>query len=192
MKRIDFYFDFISPYSYLASSQIEAFSEANGVQFKWIPVNLPKLIKYSGNRPPATVKNKALYSLRDLKRWAGYLNIPFKMIRPGSFDSRLAMRICAVLEGEERAGFCLKLFDALWSGVVDPTDEEWLDQVFTLKNFPELWMGKSRDMLDENTTMALKAGAFGVPTFILHDGGRPEIFFGVDHMEFLARVCRQN
>jgi 2-hydroxychromene-2-carboxylate isomerase len=192
VKRVDFYFDFISPYSYLASAQIEDFSKANGVQFEWIPVNLPKLIKYSGNTPPATIKNKALYSLRDLKRWAAYLHLPFKMIMPGSFDSRPAMRICAALEGEERARFCLDLFDALWSGAVDPTEEGWLDQVFKLKSFPEVWMGQSRDILDENTAMALKAGAFGVPTFILHDRGRPEIFFGVDHMEFLARACRQD
>jgi len=192
LKRVDFYFDFISPYSYLAASQIEAFSKANGIQFEWIPVNLPKLIKLSGNRPPGMIKNKALYSLRDLKRWAAYLHLPFKMIRPGTFDSRPAMRICAALKGEDRAVFCLGVFDVLWSGVVNPAEEGWLDQVFKLKNFPEMWMGQCRESLDDNTEMALKTGAFGVPTFILHNRGRSELFFGVDHMEFLARACRQD
>jgi len=191
MRRVDFYFDFISPYSYLAASQIELFSNTNGIRFEWIPVNLPKLIKLSGNRPPGMIKNKAIYSLRDLKRWATYLDVPFKMIRPGTFDSRPALRIAAALEGEERQGFCLALFDALWSGAVDPTEENWLDQASELKNFPDAWIGQSRDALDENTERALKAGAFGVPTFVLHGEGRPEMFFGIDHMEFLSRACRK-
>jgi len=53
-------------------------------------------------------------------------------------------------------------------------------------------MGQCRDRLDENTEMALKAGAFGVPTFILQGQGRAEMFFGMDHMEFLARACLQD
>jgi len=105
LKQVNFYFDFISPYSYLVATQITTFSEANEIQFEWIPVNLPKLIKWSGNRPPGVIKNKAIYSLRDLKRWATYLDVPFTMIRPGTFDSRPAMRISAAMQGEERAKF---------------------------------------------------------------------------------------
>jgi len=191
LNRVDFYFDFISPYSYLAATQLERFAEENRIQFEWIPVNLPKLIKLSDNKPPGMIKNKAIYLLRDLKRWAAYLDVPFKMIRPGTFDSRPAMRISVALKGEERALFCLGVFDAIWSGDVDPTEEGWLKRVIKLKTFPESWMELSRDHLDENTEAALKAGAFGAPTFILHGQGRDELFFGVDRMEFLARACQQ-
>ncbi len=192
MKQVDFYFDFISPYSYLAATQVVKFSKQNRVRFEWIPVNLPKLIKLSDNKPPGMIKNKAIYSLRDLKRWASYLDVPFRMIRPGTFDSRAAMRIAAALKGEERERFCLGVFDAIWSGDVDPTLEKWLMRVVELKGFPESWMELSRDALDENTERALKAGAFGVPSFVLQGTGRPELFFGVDRMEFLARACRQD
>lgn len=189
-NRIDFYFDFISPYSYLAAVQIDSFEREHSARFQWIPVNLPKLIKLSGNIPPATIRNKAIYSLRDLKRWASYLNVPFKMIIPGSFDSRAAMRIAAALEGDDRAIFSLAVFEALWSGEVDPTgSEEWLDVVFALKSLPVEWRQLSSNILDENTEKALKASAFGVPTFFLHGQGRPEMFFGVDHMDFMARAC---
>ena len=189
--QVDFYFDFISPYSYLAATQAEAFSTANGVQFEWIPVNLPKLIKLSGNTPPGMIKNKALYSLRDLKRWAEYLQLPFKMIRPGTFDSRPALRLAAALTGDERQRFCMAVFEALWSGTVDPTREGWLAQIFDLKQLPDGWRDMSCDVLNENTDKALKAGAFGVPTFIFHGKGRPEMFFGVDHMDFLQRACQR-
>jgi len=195
LNRVDFYFDFISPYSYLAATQVTAFSEKHRVSFEWIPVNLPKLIKLSGNTPPGMIRNKALYSLRDLKRWADYLQVPFKMIRPGTFDSRPALRIAAALRGEERERFCLGVFDSLWQGDVDPTEENWLAQAVKANGFPEAWLSLCNDVLDENTESALKAGAFGVPTFILHGRKqdakqRPEMFFGLDHLEFLARACR--
>jgi len=192
LNQIDFYFDFISPYSYLAAVQIEGFGRTHKAHFRWIPVNLPKLIKLSGNVPPATIHNKAIYSLRDLKRWAGYLDVPFRMIRPGTFDSRPAMRIAAALEGEEKARFSLAVFKALWSGEVNPLEENWIDDLFKLTQLPEAWRLLSNDVLTENTEQALKAGAFGVPTFFLHGSGKPEMFFGVDHMDFMARACHES
>lgn len=190
MKRVDFYFDFISPYTYLAATQLECFSEAYEIDFHWVPVNLPGLIKLSGNTPPGMIKNKALYSLRDLKRWADYLQVPFKMIRPGTFDSRPALYIANALDERDRQQFSLGLFEALWSGEVDPREDRWLDKAFTLKCFPADWRDQSIDSLDENTLLALKAGAFGVPTFVLHRDHRPEMFFGMDHMDFLARASQ--
>jgi len=193
--RIDFYFDFISPYSYLAAMQLPALAEEYQIEIEWTPVNLPKLIKRSGNVPPATIQNKAVYSLRDLKRWASYLGIPFKMVRPGSFDSRPAMRIAAALQGESRVRYCLDVFDAIWSGAVNTSAEGWLDTLFEVKRLPSEWRELDDDCLDSNTQQALNAGAFGVPTFVLHgepDGkGRPEMFFGVDHLSFLIRAIEK-
>lgn len=189
---IDFYFDFISPYSYLAATRIPLFEQAHAVRFNWLPVNLPKLIKLSGNTPPGMIRNKALYSLRDLKRWAAYLNLPFKMIKPGTFDSRPAMRIAMALEGEERALFAQAVFNSIWSGEIDPCTEAWLNQVVAAHKLPADWLALASDKLDDNTEAALKAGAFGVPTFILHSGQRREIFFGIDHMDFLARACEKS
>jgi 2-hydroxychromene-2-carboxylate isomerase len=81
----------------------------------------------------------------------------------------------------------------LWSGAIDPTEEGWLDRLFDLKKLPASWREMSCDVLNENTDKALKAGAFGVPTFVLHGSGRAEMFFGIDHMDFLERACqRQN
>jgi len=189
-KRIDFYFDFISPYSYLAATQIPAFAEKHAVEVNWLPLNLPRLMSLSGNVSPATIKNKAIYSLRDLKRWASCLEVPFKMIRPGTFDSRPALRIAGALHGSDRATFCLAVFESIWSGAVDPTAGDWLEQVVSLKGLPDEWLQLQNEDFEPNTHTALKAGAFGVPSFVLKkDRGRPELFFGVDHMDFLSRAC---
>jgi len=190
--NIDFYFDFISPYSYLAATRIPVFEAEDRGRFSWIPVNLPKLIKLSGNTPPSMIRNKALYSMRDLKRWAHHLNVPFRLIKPGSFDSRPAQRIAAALEGEERVQFCQAVFDGLWSGLVDPTSDNWLSDIARIKGFPAAWLSQSVDDLDSNTETALKAGAFGVPTFIVHGRGRPEMFFGLDHMDLMSMKIRSD
>jgi len=57
-KRIDFYFDFINPYSYLAATQLSGFSQKHQVEINWLPLNLPRLMKLSGNISPAAVKTK--------------------------------------------------------------------------------------------------------------------------------------
>ncbi len=193
---IDFYFDFISPYSYLAATRLDAFSQQHHVDFQWLPVNLPKLIKWSGNTPPATIKNKAIYCLRDSKRWATVLDVPFTMIKPGSFDSRPAMRCALDMQDKKRRRFCIAVFNSIWSGAVDPKQSDWLQQVVALHDLPQSWLSGLADQSEQEaqlnalTEQALHAGAFGVPTFYLHHGrGRPEMFFGVDHMDFLARAC---
>ena len=186
--QVVFYFDFISPYSYLAVTQMQAFAIEHQVLFDWQPVNLPKLIQLSGNVPPASSKNKALYLLHDLKRWASYLDVPLKILRPGSFDSRDALRMALSLQGEQRAQWCCDLFQAIWSGEINPKQEHWLAE----------FQSKQTDMapmqaLQQSTEQALQAGAFGAPTFVLKPRvgtkEKAQMFFGIDRMNFLAQAC---
>jgi 2-hydroxychromene-2-carboxylate isomerase len=76
---------------------------------------------------------------------------------------------------------------------VNVREEGWLDDIFEQRKLPQAWKGlghaQSKAELDENTQQALKAGAFGVPTFTLHDDARVQMLFGVDRMDFLARAC---
>jgi len=184
LHQVDFYFDFISPYSYLAATQLAAFEAAHAVRFNWVPINLPKLIKQSGNVPPASSRNKGMYLLHDLKRWSAHLDVPLRVLRPGCFDSRPAMRMALSLAGQERADWSLSVFQALWSGDIDPRRDGWLDQ---LPGQPPL---AETAMLDATTAQALQAGAFGAPTFVLHLTGRkPQMFFGNDRLDFLAQAC---
>jgi 2-hydroxychromene-2-carboxylate isomerase len=186
---IDFYFDFISPYSYLAVKRLPAFPTL--ADMRWIPVNLPKLIKGAGNAPPTACRPKALYMMQDLRRWASALDVPFRLILPGSFDARPALALACMLAGEDRACFCTAVFDAIWSGAVDPVHEpDWLSHILAMQGTPAAVlsgdMEKGRARLKENTEAALKAGCFGVPTFVLGGEGRPQTFWGVDRMDFLA------
>jgi len=195
MPVIDFYYDFISAYSYLAVTQLPAFLQRNPVAINWIPVNLPSLVKRSGNIPPGTIPKKAMYLLRDLKRWAAYLDVPLKMITPGAFDARPALNIASALEPHDRAGFSRTVFDALWSGQVNVKQDDWLQRIFAVRELPHEWLAlageKTSPALEAQTEAALKAGAFGAPTFLLHGEGKPQMFWGVDRMDFLERAIRR-
>jgi len=193
---LDFYFDFISPYSYLSVKRLSAFPALEGIGMRWLPVNLPSLIKASGNTPPTACRSKALYMIQDLKRWAAVLDVPFRLIRPGSFDARPALSLACMLEGEDRARFCIAVFDAIWSGAVDPVCEaDWLARIVAVQQLPDAWLALDLDQgevrLREGTEAAREAGCFGVPSFILRDKGRPQMFWGVDRMDFLAASCPQ-
>lgn len=197
MSTIDFYYDFISPYSYLAAIRLPKMTQNHpDLVFNWIPVNLPSIIKRSGNIPPATIPSKARYLLRDLKRWADYLNAPLKIIKPGSFDARPALNIASALPPEERVAFSQTVFQAIWSGNIDIGNRDWLQQIFDRHSLSKDWLAligeKTSPALEQQTQQALKAGVFGVPTFILRAGKRSEMFWGVDRMDFLERAIVQS
>lgn len=193
MPVIDFYYDFVSPYSYMAATQVPDFAKRYAVKIEWLPMLLPQLMKLADNRPPATIPKKGLYLLRDLHRWAEYLDVPFKMQNPPFFDARPALMAAQALGGNDRERFSLTVFNALWSGVMKPDHDSWLRQILAAAGLPEAWaVPKGQDVLmaqlRENTRAAFQAGAFGAPSFVLRGAGKPRLFWGVDRMDFLGRA----
>ena len=187
--KIDFYFDFISPFSYLTTVRVPALQRTAACKIEWIPVNLPRLIKLSGNTPPGLIPNKAHYLIRDLKRQAKKLQVPIKIIPPGAVDSRPALGLACALQGEDRISFAYSLFNELWSGRIDVKQDGWLERYLNQYGSYAEWQNMSNedmaDVLQANTMKALAAGAFGAPTFILNHDKRRELFFGLDHMNDL-------
>jgi len=191
--KIDFYFDFISPFSYLAAMNIVELGKSHDAQIQWMPINLPSLIRMSDNIPPSHIPNKARYLVRDLKRKAKKMALPLKLILPGTFDSRHAMYIACTLNDEDRQRFCLTVLQNIWSGDVSVSNSDWLQDIVVKEKLPEKWLSydteAAKNMLRANTEQAFAVGAFGAPSFVLHKGQRRELFFGVDHMPDLAAAC---
>jgi len=193
VPTVDFYYDFISPYSYLACCRMPAFSREHHIEVNWTPFLLPQLMQMSGNTSPAKVRNKGLYLLRELKRWAAYLDVPLVMQKPVFFDARPALVAAQALNGTDREQFSIAVFDALWSGNIKPDHDGWVEEVMHQSNLPGEWATPDNPEqrmaeLRENTETAYKAGAFGAPTFILKGTGKPQLFWGVDRMDFLAQA----
>lgn len=189
-----FCFDYISPYSYLAATQMRRLSGRLGIPVIWQPFNLPRLIKLSGNKPPSTIRNKARYLLRDLKQYAQYLDVPFHMILPGSFDSRLAIASTLALSSDERETMATAVFNGLWAEGIDYRQDDWLNQVLASAGLPADWIltetySQHMDAINTVTEEAYKAGAFGAPTFFLQGMGRRQMFWGVDRLHFLEQAA---
>jgi len=139
------------------------------------------------------VHNKGLYLLRDLKRWAAYLDVPLVMQKPVFFDARPALIAAQALSGTDRETFSIAVFDTLWSRNIRPDHDGWVGEIMAQNDLPSPWATPDNPeqimiKLRENTEAAYKAGAFGAPTFVLRGAGKPQLFWGVDRMDFLAQA----
>src|SRR5262249_10313572 len=102
-RQIEFYFDFVSPYSYLATTQFPRLKADTGTAIAYRPFRVLELMKLVGNRPTTIeCKNKGAYAGADIQRWAARYRVPFKR-NPNmrSFDHDLLRR--AALVAIERA-----------------------------------------------------------------------------------------
>jgi 2-hydroxychromene-2-carboxylate isomerase len=82
-QPIEFYFDFSSPYGYMASTQIDPLAEKYGRTVTWKPILLGAVFKVSGSKPLVDLPMKGDYFVRDFERSAGFYGVPFK--RPPGF-----------------------------------------------------------------------------------------------------------
>jgi 2-hydroxychromene-2-carboxylate isomerase len=189
MTRIKVYFDFVSPYSYLALTQLAAFGARHGVAWEPMPVFYAALLDAHHLVGPAESRVKRHYTLTDVLRAAALLGVPLVGPPTHPFRSLEALRVATLFGDDPRAlDLDVALSSACWAEGRDLTDWEVLTGVVDRAGFD------ARDLearasapavkaaLRDRTTAAIEAGVFGVPTFDL-DGER---FWGHDRMEHLA------
>lgn len=190
---VRFYFDYLSPYAYLAFHRIDALAAKHGHDVELVPILLAALLNHHGQKGPAEIPDKRVYVFKDCLRTAVKLGLPLRPPPTHPFNPLLALRITsAVQDPATRRQVAARFFDATWAtgeGVTDPEvvgrmlSELGLDPaaLFEAATSPE---GKER--VKTQTAEAVYAHVFGVPTMTV-DG---ELFWGFDafaHLdEFLA------
>lgn len=191
LPAIEFAFDIASPYSYLASEQVDALAERLGTSAVWHPVLLGGIFAATGNAPPATVPARGRYMLKDLHAWAAVYGIPFSF--PASFpaNSLLAQRTLVAidrLQGQERLRAASHaLFRAYWADGQDPTLRETIERVLGHAGFDvgalldAAVTPENKDALKARTQSVIDRGAFGVPTLFVRD----RMYFGNDRLQLL-------
>ena len=194
-RDVDFFFDFVSPYSYLAQTQLPPLKKRTGARLRLWPMHLLNLMKQVGNVPTTVIcPNKMRYATQDIGRWVSLYGVPFQM-NPHIFqgDSSLALRgaLVAQEQGAEDA-YNRAIFAAYWSESLDVNDRallaarldtEGLDGTALLESAAEPKYGQ---LLEKNTELAAERGVFGSPTFIVGD----DHFFGNDRLGFLEERLR--
>jgi 2-hydroxychromene-2-carboxylate isomerase len=193
-RWIEFYFDFVSPYSYLATTQFAALRAEAEIVHK--PFRLLELMKLVGNRPTTVeCQNKSNYARVDIARWAARYGVPYHRnphMRGFDQDGLRCAALVAIEQGRGDAAV-LAIFRALWAGeanLAEPATlaallgEAGLDgpRVIELSATPEY--GRK---LESATREAAERGVFGSPSFFVGD----QMFFGNDRLDFVAATLQR-
>jgi 2-hydroxychromene-2-carboxylate isomerase len=187
-KKIEFFYDYVSIYSYLANSQLGEFSDSEWV---YRPMFLGGVMQATGNRPPATVKPKGRYLLEDVDRWVSRYAIVFNMnpVFPQNTINALRVAIVSQHRGEFQV-MHKALFDAMWADRQDLSDKDTLASVIeraglsAAQYMDEIGQQEIKDELKANTEEAVQRGVFGAPTFFVGE----QMFFGNDRFDFIAEA----
>ena len=188
IKPFDFYFDFVSPYSFLAHKKIRKIESKAKIKVRYLPILLGGLHNLHGIKAPAFIPAKARHMIRDCKLIAEKNNTKFKFNSYFPIKSLNLMRGVLVAEEDNFKSYYIdSIFDTIWQDGLNLNDENIFYKV--LKNLnvnPKTFLLRSssssiKDLLKKSTSEAYEKGVFGAPTFVSNN----KIFWGQDRIEFV-------
>ena len=186
IKSIDFYFDFISPYSYLAHKKIKAIREKKDVNFVYKPILVGGLHNLQGITAPAFIKPKLKHMINDCVLIAKKDKADFFWNSKFPINSLHIMRGYLFINAEVKNLYLNKMFDAYWKENLDTSNEKILETVLIKCKinpndfFTGIKNSKIKDKLKAVTQKAHDKEIFGVPTFVVNN----KMFWGQDRLEF--------
>jgi 2-hydroxychromene-2-carboxylate isomerase len=186
---IDFYFDFLSPFSYIAHTQLPKLAKAHGWTLAYHPVDLQQLKIAGGNTGPSSRDQplKSRYNRQDFRRWMAHYGITIK--HPAAYDPqhRLNKGAFFALDHKRIEDYATAAWDRVWSQGGDMRDEALIGAVaremgwdvdgflaYTLSEPPA-------KRFQAETDAAHARGVFGVPTMMIGE----EMWWGNDRLFFL-------
>ena len=186
IKTVEFYFDFISPYSYLAQKRIRYLEKKEKIKFLYKPIYLGGLHKLIGITASAFITPKAKFMIRDCKMVANKFSINFKFNPLFPINSLNLMRGLLIINSNIKDSYFDNFFDAYWQYGLNLNDDKIIFS--TLKKFKikkndflkKINDKKIKDKLKKITQEAYNKDIFGVPTFIVNK----KIFWGQDRLEY--------
>ena len=187
-RTVAFHFDFISPYSYLASQLIDRHPRLGEIRVVDVPVVLGTLLARRGVMGPGEIPARRRHQLEDVMMLCQHYDLPFEGPPTHPFNSVYALRSAVSVDdlGARRA-FVRACFEAAWVHGQDLGKPEVVracgDRIGLSLDPVELASDRAlRQALKDNTTRAYERGAWGVPTFMVDD----LLFFGHDRLPLLV------
>ena len=179
MPPLTLYFDFVSPYSYIAFKRLHELPREAAVELK--PVLFAGLLTHFGNKGPAEIPIKRRWTYRWCTWWAKELDIPFRFPASHPFNPLHHLRL-AIAAGVTREAVG-RIFDAIWTTGAEATEPRAFAALAKSLGVDEARLAapEVKDALRRNTDEAIARGVFGVPSYEA-DG---EVFWGADAIGFL-------
>ena len=185
-KSIDFYFDFISPYSFIAHKKIKYLNQNNKLNIIYKPILLGGLHNLSGITAPAFNERKMKNMKNDCNLIAAKNNIEFKWNDKFPINSLYLMRGYISIDQNCKEKYLDICFDAYWKDNIDISHNESLDKILKKSQidkevfFKKINEKEIKDELKKFTSDAFEIDIFGAPTFIVNE----KIFWGQDRLEY--------
>lgn len=182
MKHTHWYFDFISPFAYLQSLRLDDVADRADLSLK--PVLFAGLLNANGQKGPAEIPAKKLFTYRMVTYLAQSRGVPFRFPDAHPFNPIKALRLCIAL-GATR-DVTAKIFHAIWGqGHLPDNPDGWqsIQAAVGVDNADELISDPNvKQQLIANGEQALVEGVFGVPAFT----SEGEVFWGDDALGFFS------
>ena len=185
-KAIEFYFDFVSPYAYLAHKRIRKIEKEKNINFNYKPILLGGLHNLAGINAPAFNKFKIKNMQSDCELVSKKNSISFKWNLKFPINSLPIMRGYLSVEDGQKEDYLNIFFDAYWRDNLDlSSDKEFSKLLESLKIdskifFEKITQQSIKDTLKKFTNDAFEKEVFGAPTFIVNN----KIFWGQDRLEY--------
>jgi 2-hydroxychromene-2-carboxylate isomerase len=190
---IDFYYDIVCPYAYLGSTQIAALAARAGARLRWKPMLLGGVFRAissdgSGEGPMGTLASaKARLNLLDMRRWAAHFGVSLALHPRHPMRSVDAMRLCHVVDGDDRVKVTHALYRAYFVEHRDLDDRAVLRSVLERCALDPALADRVddpaiKDALRRTTDEAVADGAFGAPAIVIDTGGVRTLYWGQDRL----------
>ena len=193
-KEIDFYFDIISPYTYIAHKKIQKINKNNKIKFNYKPILLGGLHKLAGITAPAFNKFKMKNMHNDSVLISKKNNFDFFWNNKFPINSLYIMRGYLFISENEKKNYLDVFMDAYWKNNLDLSDEKILIRLLTYckidceKFFNGIKDQSIKDNLKKLTEEAFQKEIFGAPTFIVNN----KLFWGQDRFEYALEELKIN
>ncbi len=193
MATFDFFYDLGSPYSYLASTQIEGIEKRTGAAARLYPVTLGGLRKTTGHQLPPPMQLK--YMSEDTARWSKQYGVQMQIPRHFPISTIHGLRALLAAERIARQREAMHaLFHTYWAEGNDLSDPLVIESALTAAGLDgaalvaAAHVQEVKDALRKNTDLALARGVFGVPTIFVGERS----FWGNDRLQFVEHELRQH
>tara|TARA_B100000029_G_C17593150_1_gene963188 strand:- start:1894 stop:2484 length:591 start_codon:yes stop_codon:yes gene_type:complete len=183
---IEFYFDFISPYSYIAHKRCLKIEKDKKIKFLYKPILLGGLHNLAKITAPGLIKSKIKYLKDDCDLVSKKFNINFRFNDKFPINTLVLMRGILTIDESKKKKYIDSFFNAYWLSNSDLSDEVEISRILKSieinpdKFFLDIKSQRVKDKLKELTSKAFKKEIFGAPTFYINN----KIFWGQDRLEY--------
>jgi 2-hydroxychromene-2-carboxylate isomerase len=195
MKSFEYWFDFGSPASYLAWTQIPNIEAATGATAQFKPMLLGGVFQATGNHSPVTIPAKGKYTFVDFARYAKRYGVPLNHNPYFPINTLLLMRGAMGLQmtGDARfMEYCRAVFKSIWEDSLNMNDPAVVGATLQQAGFDAQALlslcndQNTKDALKAATQIAVERGVFGAPTFFVGE----KMFWGQDRIEFVKEALQ--